>query len=134
MLIGLALGVFNQFFHIFTVPVTQGISSSLFGLLAGGGTLYFVSEVYLKLRNKVGLGMGDVKLLAMTGLIFGPRCALSTIFLGSLAGSVIGIGQIIFIKGGASKPLPFGPYLAFGTLLFLFGEELIPGGIPIFQF
>jgi leader peptidase (prepilin peptidase)/N-methyltransferase len=56
----------------------------------------------------------------MTGAFFGIPGALLTIFLGSLAGSVLGISMMIIGGRKLSQPLPFGPYLALGTYLFIF--------------
>ena len=120
MIIGFLLAVTNQYFEVFTYPLAPTIVSSLLGLALGGGFLFFISEVYFRLRKKVGLGFGDVKLMAMAGLFFGPEIVLQAIFLGSLLGSFLGIGQIIFSKKGMATPLPFGPYLAMGIVLSLF--------------
>src|SRR5262249_1424988 len=51
-------------FSFFTEP---GWLSSLLGILVGGGALYAVGEAYYRLRHEEGLGMGDVKMLAMIG-------------------------------------------------------------------
>lgn len=117
---GIALAVTAEFSPLFSAPVTDGWVTSALGILAGGGFLYLVSEVYFRVRKIDGLGMGDVKLLAMTGAVFGPECALFTIFMGSLIGSLLGV--VLVLAGGKrfSQHIPFGPYLAFGTILYLF--------------
>ncbi|RMG43260.1 MAG: prepilin peptidase [Candidatus Dadabacteria bacterium] len=119
--LGLILALLNQYFHFLSFPVVPGIKDALLGVLFGAGFLLLISEVYLRLRKKEGLGMGDVKLLAMTGAFFGPQAALYTIFVGSLLGSVLGV--LIILLGGKSMShqLPFGPYLAAGNILYLFG-------------
>lgn len=123
-LIAAVIAGVNQYTSIFKAPIVPDLMSAFWGLLAGAGFLFFVSEVYLRLRKKEGLGMGDVKLLAMTGVLFGVPGALYTIFLGSFAGSVIGISLILLSGRKMSHQLPFGPYLAIGTLLYLFvGSE-----------
>ncbi len=132
MAIGLAIGAVNQFTHMFSEPLVQNLWGCLWGFLCGGGILYVVSEGYMKLRGKMGLGMGDVKLLALIGLCFGPHISLSTIFIGSLAGSIIG-GLYLLIAKDLAKPLPFGPYLAVGALIAIFCEVILPGGLPLFK-
>lgn len=127
VIIGCALSVLNQFTSLFSLPVVPGIKESLLGILAGGGFLLLVSETYFLLRKKEGLGMGDVKLLGMTGAFFGWQGSLYTIFVGSLLGSVGGILLTIFLGRKMSKPLPFGPYLALGTFLYIFFGPLITG-------
>jgi leader peptidase (prepilin peptidase) / N-methyltransferase len=92
----------------------------------GGGFLFLVSEFYIRFRKKVGLGVGDIKLLAMVGAFFGPEAAIYTIFVGSLFGSIFGVAIIVMQGQKVSHPIPFGPYLAVGTVLYLFeGMELL---------
>lgn len=122
-LLGVIVVGVNQYFQLFFYPVAPDIFSSCIGILAGGGFLYLVAEVYLKLRKKEGLGLGDVKLLMMVGAFFGPSCALFTIFMGSLLGSVIGIFFILIGAKRFSQEIPFGPYLALGTIVYLFGGK-----------
>ena len=95
-------------------------------MLVGAGFLWLVAEFYLKVRKIEGLGMGDVKLLALTGALLGPEGAFYTIFIGSLFGSVIGLILILFCGRKASQHIPFGPYLASATLLYIYnGSQII---------
>ena len=123
--IGLVVALSNQFFNIFSYPVVPGIKEALFGVLSGAGFLFLVSEFYLRVRKIEGLGMGDVKLLAMTGAFFGMECSLYTIFIGSILGALIGLTLILIQGRKMSQPLPFGPYLACATLIYLFGGPTI---------
>jgi leader peptidase (prepilin peptidase)/N-methyltransferase len=96
----------------FTEP---GWLASLIGILAGGGFLYVIAEAYYRIRHEEGLGMGDVKMLAMIGAFLGWRLTAMTLMMASLAGSVIGLA-IIALKGGDMKyALPFGTFLAIGA-------------------
>ncbi len=79
--------------------------------LWGGGWLYF------KIRHKEGLGLGDVKLIAMVGSFLGLRGALFTLVAGSLMGSVIGLAYIKLTgKDAGSYELPFGTFLGVAAL------------------
>ncbi len=84
---------------------------SILGALAGGGFLFIVAFVYEKLRKRQGLGMGDVKMMAMVGAFLGWRLALLTIFAGSLIGTVIGIGLILFRSMNLQTKRAFGVFL-----------------------
>ncbi|RKQ86936.1 type 4 prepilin peptidase 1 [Solirubrobacter pauli] len=74
-----------------------------------------------------GMGMGDVKLAGVMGLFLG-RAVAPAIFAALIAGTVIG-GAIIARYGmaeGRKKGIPFGPWLAFGSLVGLFvGDDLV---------
>jgi leader peptidase (prepilin peptidase)/N-methyltransferase len=101
-------------------------TDSLIGLLAGGGSLYLVAVGYEALTKREGMGGGDVKLLAMIGAWLGWKAVLFTLFFASLSGTVVGGGAMLAQKGGRHYAIPFGPFLAFGALAYLFfGPQLI---------
>jgi leader peptidase (prepilin peptidase)/N-methyltransferase len=102
------------------------VKDSLIGLLAGGGSLYVVALVYEALTKREGMGGGDVKLLAMIGAWLGWKAILFTLFFASLSGTLIGGGVMLIHKQGRHYAIPFGPFLAFSALAYVFfGPELI---------
>jgi leader peptidase (prepilin peptidase) / N-methyltransferase len=68
-----------------------GWRDSLYGMALGGGLFYAIGEAYRWLRGREGMGMGDVKLLAMIGAFLGWQGVIFTIFIGSSLGAVGGI-------------------------------------------
>jgi leader peptidase (prepilin peptidase)/N-methyltransferase len=118
---GIGIGFILSFFE-----PTLSVKDSLIGLLAGGGLLYLVAVAYEALTKREGMGGGDVKLLAMIGAWLGWKGVLFTLFFGSLSGTVIGGGAMLAQKQGRHYAIPFGPFLAFGALAYLFfGPQLI---------
>ncbi len=89
--------------------------ASLIGILVGGGSLYAVAEAYYLVRKEEGLGMGDVKMLAMIGAFLGWKLMLVTLMMASLSGTVIGLALIVSKRGGMKYALPFGTFLALGA-------------------
>jgi leader peptidase (prepilin peptidase)/N-methyltransferase len=94
-----------------------GWLSSLIGIVAGGGILFAIAEAYYRLRGIEGLGMGDVKMLAMIGAVLGWPLMLLTLVFASFAGSVVGVGLMASGRGGMQAALPFGTFLALGALV-----------------
>jgi leader peptidase (prepilin peptidase)/N-methyltransferase len=73
------------------------------------------------IRKRDGLGLGDVKLLMMTGMLLGPESSLYAIFVGSILGCVGGTVSLLIQRKGISQGyIPFGPYLAGAIFLYLF--------------
>ncbi len=71
------------------------------------------------------MGGGDIKMMAMVGSFMGWKSVLLTTFLGSLTGAVFGLFLMIFRGKGRKTKIPFGPFLALGTLITLFyGQEM----------
>ena len=71
------------------------------------------------------MGRGDLKFLAAIGAFLGWRAVLFSLFAGSLLGSVIGLVTLVVGKPVWSAKLPFGPYLAFGALSWMFFGETV---------
>jgi leader peptidase (prepilin peptidase)/N-methyltransferase len=99
----------------------NSVAESAFGaglpafFLWGGGWLYE------KMRHREGLGLGDVKLIAMVGAFLGLRNALLTLILGSISGSIVGYTYIKFTgKDASTYELPFGTFLGLAALVAAF--------------
>ncbi|MCW2994369.1 MAG: prepilin peptidase [Conexibacter sp.] len=94
-------------------------------LAAGAGALIFF--LLPSLIHKKGMGMGDVKLVAVLGLYLG-RAVAPAIFIALIVGVVAG-AAIIAMKGmseGRRTQVPFGPFLAIGALIaFFVGDDLV---------
>ena len=118
--IGVLVALGNQYGILnLPLPFVANVYEGGLGILAGAGSLYFVAKTYLLLRKREGLGLGDVKLLAVTGIFFGYEGAFFTIFIGSLVGSVFGLLMIAIGKKGAAQEIPFGPYLCAANALYI---------------
>ena len=133
-IIGLALAPFQKL-EFYDEPLTRLLTSMLLpdrtgtalpwvaaavGSVLGGGLLLTVALAYEKIRHKQGLGMGDVKMMAMVGAFLGWRLVLLTIFAGSVLGSVIGLFIVLFRGGNLQTKLSFGTFLALGAIISVF--------------
>src|SRR5438094_1860627 len=105
----------------------QSVAESLVGALLPALFLWVGGWLYFKIRHKEGLGLGDVKLIAMVGSFLGLRGALLTLVGGSIAGTVIGLAYIKLTgKDPAEYELPFGTFLGVAALLAgLFEKQLL---------
>jgi leader peptidase (prepilin peptidase) / N-methyltransferase len=111
---------------LFSLFLPPGWMASLIGILIGGGVLFAIGEVYLRLRGIEGMGMGDVKMLAMIGAFVGWKAVLVTLVLSSMTGAIVGFLLLVTQKGNMKYQLPFGTFLAAGALVAsLYGDALI---------
>ena len=119
---GILLGVVASLF-------LPGLSwqDSLIGILVGGGIFYAIALGYYLVTKRQGMGGGDIKLLAMIGAFQGWQAVPFVIFASSLLGTLIGLGAMVKQKKGGQTRIPYGPFLAVASLLYLFFE------IPIQQ-
>jgi leader peptidase (prepilin peptidase)/N-methyltransferase len=90
-------------------------------------TLNQISGVVRELQiPREAMGRGDLKFLAAIGAFLGWRAVLFSVFAGSLLGSLVGLATLLIGQRVWSAKLPFGPYLAFGGLVWMFfGESLL---------
>ena len=94
--------------------------SALIGVVAGGGSLYVVAWLYWLIRREVGMGMGDVKLLAAIGGWLGYQAIVPTVFYGSLLGALGGVAIMAASQRLTLRTaIPFGPFLALGAIIHL---------------
>jgi leader peptidase (prepilin peptidase) / N-methyltransferase len=98
---------------------------ALLGVVGIGGALWAISAGYEKLSGKIGLGMGDVKLVAMLASFLGLEGALGVLIVGCLVGIAYGIAILAWVKGGRDTRIPFGPALALAGLVFLFQPNFL---------
>jgi leader peptidase (prepilin peptidase)/N-methyltransferase len=123
-LIGLALSLF----------LPPGWAESLIGVLVGGGMLFGIGEAYYRLRGVEGLGMGDVKMLAMIGAFLGWQLALVTLIVASFAGALLGAALLATKRGTMQAALPFGTFLAVGAAIAaVAGDPLIAWYVSFYR-
>jgi leader peptidase (prepilin peptidase)/N-methyltransferase len=101
-------------------------ANSFAGILFGGGFLWAVAYLYLKLRKREGLGFGDIKMMAMVGAFAGWKAAWLTILVGSLLGAVVG-GAYIFLRSRERHyELPFGSFLGLTAItVSIYGPDFL---------
>lgn len=98
------------------------IGDRLMGAALAG--LFFLAVVLLT-RGK-GMGMGDVKLGAALGFLFGWPAAALVLALSFVLGGAWGISLIVLKKKNRKSTVPFGPFLALGAAgTFFFGEHIL---------
>jgi leader peptidase (prepilin peptidase)/N-methyltransferase len=118
---GIAVGLACSFFT--GVPSPR---ESFLGAALGWGLLHAVRLSYFALKKKEGLGFGDVKLLAMIGAFTGPEGVLITLVAGPVAGLAAGVVLMLRKRQGLGLGVPFGPFLSFGALVYVFaGPEIL---------
>ncbi|HEY5053642.1 MAG TPA: prepilin peptidase [Solirubrobacterales bacterium] len=98
-----------------------GMPERLIAAVAAGGLLFCVALAY-----PGGMGLGDVKLIAVMGLFLG-RAVAPAFLIALLTGSLVGLALLARHGSGARKmAIPFGPFLAFGGVVaMLVGNQLI---------
>jgi leader peptidase (prepilin peptidase)/N-methyltransferase len=156
---GLAGFLVWRFLQVRLPGFAAGILDGILGAAFGSFLLWGLAAGYKAARGHEGMGMGDVKMIAMIGAFLGLRGTFLTLLLGSLLGSVIGIGLIValYLGGWRSEAakrasrrglgtekrlrwaiarkyqLPLGTFLGVGALAIVYGGPVIEAQWPIFR-
>lgn len=89
-------------------------------LLSGSGAAIFFLALWGATKGK-GMGMGDIKLAFLVGLIFGARLTLVWGFVAFISGAAIGLVLIGLRKTKFGREIPFGPFMVGAAALCLIG-------------
>lgn len=114
-LTGLAIGLGLQPWLGWT-----SIRGALVGVALGGLLPLALSALWRLIRGVPGMGLGDVKMLAMVGAFLGWQGVVVTLVTGALLGSLVGGVGLVRGSLGAESKLPFGTFLAIGAVVALF--------------
>jgi leader peptidase (prepilin peptidase) / N-methyltransferase len=103
-----------------------GPAMSLAGIVAGGGILWAIAELWFRLRKIEAMGFGDVKMLAMVGAVLGLRLVLLTFVLSTMLGGVVAVVLVATRRASMATAVPFGTMLAVAALVAsLYGDSLL---------
>lgn len=98
-----------------------------------GAAIGFTLLLVISFVSKGGMGGGDIKLYALLGFVLGTKLVLMSLFISTLLGALIGIIGIGLGFFERKKPIPFGPFIAVGTLIaYFFGNTIFNAYLNLF--
>lgn len=100
-----------------------------------GAAAGFILLLMIALVSRGGMGGGDIKLFALIGFVVGLKIMLLSFFFATFYGAFFGIIAMLlgFVK--KKQAIPFGPFIAIGTLTaYFFGEEIVEWYLTFFIF
>lgn len=97
----------------------------LIGTIFGYLLLYCISKTFYLITKKEGIGQGDIELLCFIGAFTGTIGCWISLLLGSILGSLFGMILILFKKLNISQRIPFGPFLAIGSIIYILYQDQV---------
>jgi leader peptidase (prepilin peptidase)/N-methyltransferase len=94
---GFTVSLYVRLAHRLPPRPVQGLVDALLGAAFGSFLLWAVAALYKRVRGREGMGMGDVKMMALVGAFLGVRGAFLTILLGTLLGTLVGVTVIVIV-------------------------------------
>lgn len=113
--VGIALSFFGF------LPLTA--INSLIGALFGYFVMWIIRAAFKFATGKIGIGQGDLDLMALIGAFTGVLGCWVTLSIGSIVGALIGTLYITITKQSTARPLPFGPFLALSACVYVFAQH-----------
>lgn len=95
------------------------------GAASGFGLMWAIAVVGRLVFKKEAMGFGDVKLMGAIGACLGWRAVLFTLVVASFIGSAVGIALVVMRKREMQSRIPFGPYLACASLLWIYWGPML---------
>jgi leader peptidase (prepilin peptidase)/N-methyltransferase len=118
---GVALGFLFSFF-----VKSPSVINSLIGILAGGVLFYLAAVLGELLFKKESMGGGDIKLAMMLGAFLGWQKIFLVFLISAVLGAMVGGIALFFSKKvKETRMIPFGPFLALGSILVMFLGDMI---------
>jgi leader peptidase (prepilin peptidase)/N-methyltransferase len=122
---GVAIGLLIGASHIGALHsdllLSKTLLESVAGAAAGAGVLLAIAMTYKLVRKIEGMGLGDVKMMAMLGAVVGWEPLLPLLLAASFTGAVAGVFVAMRSSEGMKVALPFGVFLGLaflGTIFF----------------
>ena len=102
-----------------------GLSVSEWWNALGAG-LFIWLLTKIKIKGRQAMGEGDALLAVFMGLFLGFPKTIVAFYVAFISGAVIGVGLIASKKKKEYSPIPFGPFLIFGTIIaYFWGAKII---------
>jgi leader peptidase (prepilin peptidase)/N-methyltransferase len=110
----------------FSLTTDPGPVAAVTGALVGAAVLLAIRWGWRRATGTDGMGLGDVKMLAMVGAFLGPAQVGVVLFLSTLVGALVGVVFTVVGRGGMRSRLPFGVFLALSAFVAsLVGHRLL---------
>lgn len=115
------VGVLASYYDLLTISPAESIFAAFFV----SGTLMLINTIFYKIKGYDGLGQGDVELMGCIAAWLGLLGAWFTLMIGSTIGVISCLLYMLWTRKTVSM-IPFGPFLALGSLIFMiFNKEII---------
>lgn len=108
------------FIYYMTIKDAMSGVDLLFGMLTGGGIFILIALFSYLAYKKEGMGMGDVKLMAVLGMFFGVYNTIQIFVLSFALGAIASIILMIFKMKKSTDYMAFGPFIVISSIITMF--------------
>ncbi len=121
----MALGLLKNFIPNFNTSLIHEINQSIIGGIVGYLSIWLIIFLYKTFKKIDGMGLGDAKLMAGIGLLFGWQSIPFVLFVSSILGLIFVVPSLIKKQKTMRTEIPFGPFIIVASLIyFTYGDFL----------
>ena len=121
----IALAFFKNFIPDFESSFTYDLNHSIIGGVIGYLIIWSIIFFYKKLKNIEAMGLGDAKLMAGVGLLFGWYSVFVVLFISAILGLIFTLPDLIKNTKNLKTKIPFGPFIIISTIIYYFYGSFI---------
>lgn len=131
---GIACGIASSIIApcwITNQTITISLQNSILGICFSSGLLLWIAIISEHALNREAIGFGDIKLIGAIGSFIGWKGAVFALFGGCFIGTLFALPLLLSLKickryRDIKHEVPFAPFLALGTIIYLlFGQDII---------
>ena len=121
----MGLALLKNFLPDFNTSLIHEINQSIIGGIVGYLSIWLIIYLYKTLKKIDGMGLGDAKLMAGIGLLFGWQSIPFVLFVSSILGLFFVVPSLIKKQKNLKTEIPFGPFIILaGLIYFAYGSQL----------
>ena len=121
----MALGLLKNFIPNLNTSLIHEINQSIIGGIVGYLSIWLIIFLYKTFKKIDGMGLGDAKLMAGIGLLFGWQSIPFVLFVSSILGLIFVVPSLIKKQKTMRTEIPFGPFIIVACLIyFTYGDFL----------
>ncbi len=121
----MGLALLKNFLPNFNTSLIHEINQSIIGGIVGYLSIWLIIYLYKTLKKIEGMGLGDAKLMAGVGLLFGWQSIPFVLFVSSILGLFFVVPSLIKKQKNLRTEIPFGPFIILACLVYFAYGSLI---------
>ena len=127
----MGLAFFKNFLPNFNTSLIHEINQSIIGGMVGYISIWLIIYLYKTFKKIDGMGLGDAKLMAGIGLLFGWQSIPFVLFVSSILGLIFVVPSLIKKQKNMRTEIPFGPFIILACLVYFAYGSLLYGLILV---
>ena len=121
----MGLALLKNFLPNFNTSLIHEINQSIIGGMVGYLSIWLIIFLYKAIKKIDGMGLGDAKLMAGIGLLFGWQSIPFVLFVASILGLIFVVPSLLKKQKTMRTEIPFGPFIIVaGIIYFTYGDLL----------